>query len=1457
MNRCLSEEDLAALVEGKVTESERWAYESHLAHCPSCREEALGIKRTLDAASAERIPDGLEGRIAEKVGKHIIAPLPDCEKKSFKEGMSMSMRYTALIAASLLLVSILALLVFSPQVSQQPQSTPKIVYLPREGGDAPKVIAVSAPPPPRDFGGENRHLAYLSTDKPVYRPGEQVFGRAVLLNAHTRKPVDQQIWTMFEVRSARGEVVAQSQSTAEQSIAPFNWQIPEELAGGLYTLRAIPGNGYPPAEMTFDIRSYHVPRMKTDLQFIKKAYGPGEEVSAMLSALRAEGGIPTGANVTAIATVDGVEVYRGKLTLNDQGIVGVNFKLPNIINVGDGTLALVIQDGGIQESAAKTIPIVINRVALDLYPEGGDLIGGVENRVYFEAQTPRKDPADVTGRIVDESGKEVARFESLHEGKGKFSFTPKLGSTYRAVLDKPAAIRDSFPLPNVANDGISLVALDETFASDKPVRVRLASNKTTGVTVGLYLRERELERIVTALEAGRATEIAFSSTNQTDGVLRVTVFDSEGRPRAERLVFRRPANELRIAVQVDAPQNVPAGNVNVTIRATDRSGKPVSAVVGLSAVDDAVLSIPDKRDRAPRLPTQALLGSEVRELKDPGAYLSNDPQASAKVDLLLGTQGWRRFVFVKPAELVALNDLTKYIMADYRNPWSPMEPKTVQWGILEEGVKIDNGANEIRKFRAGKVMAALPSPKPAAPEKEKKKADMEFQREGNDLMGKEVGNRGKRELIDEIMKQGWTRVYAHAALQDRPKEERNDFAETVYWNAGIATDNEGVAKFSFQLSDSITTVRILADGFSRDGALGEADGTVEVRRPFYIEPRMPIEITRGDRVDLPISLVNGTGERMDVQLEATTDKGMSDSSGPWKWSVQANGSDRTYLSLKGEPHQGESQIKIKARAGDHVDEVARTVTVVPSGFPIEINAGGLLEVKERFTVAIPQEVEPGSLTAQAAVYPSPLASLTQALSALLREPSGCFEQTSSTTYPTVMALRYMKSHSGVDPELVKRASDLVEKGYKRLTSFECSNKGYEWFGGNPGHEALSAYGLLEFSDMADVYQVDATMLDRTRQWILARRDGKGGFLRDPKALDSFGGAPEDITNAYIVWSLTEAGEKGLEKEIAAVRERAVKSEDPYFLALVANILIASGDRPAAEGILARLAGKQDKEGSLQGAKTSITRSGGESLTIETTSLAILAWLKSPKHTANVEKGMQWLLERCKGGRFGSTQATVLALRAIIAYDAVRARPKGPGTLKLVVDGKMVASESFGAGREGPIELTNISATFTPGKHEVELIMDGGANMPYSFQVRYHSPTPASSERCKVAVAASLSKAQVAEGEPIDVRVELRNVTKEGLPMAVAIVGLPGGLEARADQLKELVRAGRVDAFETRGREVILYWRSVAPEAKQTLTISCLAAVPGEYTGPASRAYLYYTDEEKCWVKGLSVKVDRR
>src|SRR5206468_11423731 len=161
------------------------------------------------------------------------------------------------------------------------------------------------------------------------------------------------------------------------------------------------------------------------------------------------------------------------------------------------------------------------------------------------------------------------------------------------------------------------------------------------------------------------------------------------------------------------------------------------------------------------------------------------------------------------------------------------------------------------------------------------------------------------------------------------------------------------------------------------------------------------------------------------------------------------------------------------------------------------------------------------------------------------------------------AQQYFLTHTGVDPATIEKARNLLDVSYNKLIGFESRSKGYGWLGADPGHEALTAYGLLQFTDMSRVRAVDKDMLDRTRAWLLSRRDGNGGFNRNAKAIDSFGGAPADTTNAYIVWAMLESGQKGLDKEIASVKTSPSSTQDSYIVALGANILLATGDQAGA------------------------------------------------------------------------------------------------------------------------------------------------------------------------------------------------------------------------------------------------------------------------------------------------------
>lgn len=1331
------------------------------------------------------------------------------------------------------------------------------------------------------LGGPDRYLTSVSTDKPIYRAGEKVYVRGVVLNAANHQPLVAGHFAnaIVQIKGPKGDVVASGNASAEESVWGFAWEIPDGQAGGEYTIHVTyPWDGHAPAERKFDIRAYRAPRLRSQITFLRDGYGPGDKVNATLEVTRAEGGVPENAKVSVIARVDGVEIQGATSKVDAKGLCSVSFDLPRAIARGEGTLALVIEDGGVVETASKTIPILLQTVDLQMYPEGGDLIAGYKNRVYVQATQPNGKPADLVAKLMcKQQSQPISVFRTEHEGRGRFEFTPDAGKQYYLTISEPAGIKSTYPLPEIHSRGAVIHSDKDVFEKAQPVTVHVGA---TDKGFRVALSKREVEVAVHKVEAnshrGILQAISFAVPPNVDGVLTITVSDENGHPLAERLIYRSPARPLNISITPDKKSYAPGENAKISVLTTDVDGKPVSALVGFTVTDDSVLEMVEKRDQAPRLPVMVLLEPEVKDLADAHVYLDpKNPKAPLATDLLLGTQGWRRFALMDLAKFIEkYGDLSRRVVALKIQAQVEMEKAQQAQGNRFGGFAVPRGAavgNAFFKAPEEPMQEAAgrkgPAKKDLALNEVAANVPVDVGRLQAAIMkeAKIVNRRqafnDKREIESQLSSFVFVREFAHEVRHDRKPSDRVDFTETLYWNTGIKTDPKtGKATISFGLNDSVTTFRVFADAFASDGAIGGANIGLEAVKPFYAEAKLPLEVTAGDQVQLPITLINATGTKLadgDVKVSLTGDSKLS---GLQKGASNINAGERVrYIQpINVGAGNGTQDFVLTAIAGPYEDRVTRKLAVKPKGFPIETTFGGMLEAATPVvhTITIPKEVVAGSMVCNSAVYPTPLANLSEALERMIQDPYGCFEQTSSTSYPLTMAQQYFLSHTGIEPKLVESARQKLDAGYKRLVGFWCPDRGYEWFGENPGHEALTAFGLLHFTDMAQVRDVDQNMVNSTRSWLLKQKDGHGGFTRKRRALHTWI-EDKDCSNAYILWALLECGQPpaDLQPEIEALKGAAAATNNSYVVALAANALHLAGMKSEATKLMDRLAAKQNSDGSVSGVKSSIVGSGGESLEVEGTALATLAWLRNPAYAGNVERSIKYLADSCKGGRYGSTQATVLALRAIVTYDKQRARPKAPGKVRISVDGQPIGDwATFNQSTEGAIKLPDLSELLSPGEHKLEIRMDGGSPMPYSIAVKYNALTPASSKDCVLNLAVKMAQSKVVEGASTEANVTVTNKSKEVVPTPVAIIGLPGGLEPRHNQLKELVKKGTIDAYEVLGREVVLYWRTLAGAAKVEVPLSLIASVPGKYTGPASRAYLYYTDEHKQWVDGLQVEI---
>ena len=671
-------------------------------------------------------------------------------------------------------------------------------------------------------------------------------------------------------------------------------------------------------------------------------------------------------------------------------------------------------------------------------------------------------------------------------------------------------------------------------------------------------------------------------------------------------------------------------------------------------------------------------------------------------------------------------------------------------------------------------------------------------------------------------------------------EERNDFRETIYWNGVVQTDKEGQAKVEFYNSDASTTFRAIAEGIGYNGKPGRAEATYAVQNALQLDIKIPPYLTVGDKALLPLVIRNNTGSRQELSLDVLTPVGFVSDTYDRKAVVDANASKEVLIPVQAQAAtNGQLVVTVSGPSGKEV--LTLNIQAADKGFPIRMVFSGNQSARHDFNLS---KLIPGTLNTQLRIFKDLEGQLTDGIESMLREPYGCFEQTSSATYPNIMVLRYLKESGKARPEIEKRALALIETGYKRLIGFETKENGFEWFGHTPAHEALTAYGLLEFTDMKEFIQVDEKMLERTKNFLLKRRNGKGGFKIVSGGYDRFASVPGKIANIYIVYALTRAGlGKEIQEEYKAAVEQALKSNDGYQLAMMALAAHSAKDKGAYKDLMERLDKIMTPVGDLP-SETSVVNSRDASLRVETRALYAMALMKDPQpDLVRISKLISGILGEKSYYGYGSTQGTVLALQALSDYTKLMGNLLDAAPVNFMINGQPVT------------ELAQVSKMVQEGGNRFEVqYTNKDKAVPYSMEVSYSTLTPPTSEKAELKLATTLAAGSARPGETVRMDISVTNTKGQLQPMAVAKIGIPAGLAAQPWQLKEIMEKNQAAYYEIFDNYLVFYWMGFAPGETKTISLDLKAEVPGTYTAKASNVYLYYTPEYKYWNEGLTVTI---
>ncbi len=278
------------------------------------------------------------------------------------------------------------------------------------------------------------------------------------------------------------------------------------------------------------------------------------------------------------------------------------------------------------------------KVVVNFFPEGGNLIAGIKNKVAFKITNQFGMPLNLEGTIVSNTNSIVTKFYTKHDGMGTFEIEPNPLDHYQAIIQNQLGEKLIFNLPKPIDEGVSLT-IQNTKNRFFALVNRAEVNKEKYNNLLLLAHINGQLVYVGAFDFNNAkTAAAISKKNLPPGIIHFTVFDTLSNPLSERLAFcenykintpsivfsKKELNRRGENIVAFSMDSISSGNLSVLIKSSD--------VDNQVCLNNNILS-------------NLLLTSDIKgTVINPGYYFANKADTTLQnLDLVLMTHGWRRF----------------------------------------------------------------------------------------------------------------------------------------------------------------------------------------------------------------------------------------------------------------------------------------------------------------------------------------------------------------------------------------------------------------------------------------------------------------------------------------------------------------------------------------------------------------------------------------------------------------------------------------------------------------------------------------------------------------------------------------------------------------------------------------------------------------------------------------------
>jgi uncharacterized protein YfaS (alpha-2-macroglobulin family) len=281
--------------------------------------------------------------------------------------------------------------------------------------------------------------------------------------------------------------------------------------------------------------------------------------------------------------------------------------------------------------------------------------------------------------------------------------------------------------------------------------------------------------------------------------------------------------------------------------------------------------------------------------------------------------------------------------------------------------------------------------------------------------------------------------------------------------------------------------------------------------------------------------------------------------------------------------------------------------------------------------------------------------------------------------------------------------------------------------------------------------------------------------------------------------------------------------------------------------LAQSAGQGMVSWPVQG--QSLTHSGGRGFEVETTALCALALMKSGSAPQTVKEALTWLSARKQAnGLWENTQATVLAMRALIAGTETAGRQAVDSEIQVTLNGRAVETLKITKANSEVMRLVSLTSFLQPGENRLELRQTPAGELACQLSGGHWLPAdgllPAGTVAEPLRIETAYDRATLAVNDTLHCTVTVVNQSSRPIPMALVDVGIPPGFSADLATLEQLQGRGEIARHELAGTRMRLYLRALNAGGTLKFTYYLKAQYPLRVTAPKALVYEYYTPRNR-------------